>query len=182
MRRLRERQRSVVVSILRREIGVMTLAAVVVCFLAVRAIETLVPTGAFARRACRSPQVVVVASEQRMRYVPGFRSTVASTVVPGCAVGVSPSVSVCASGSVGGTSIWRLWVSRPMSGDQLDPAGGHGDVLRGDRVLVERDPDDGLVLAHRVVVGAPRREHDRGREEGADEGAPGGELRRRHHL
>jgi hypothetical protein len=36
-----ERQRSVVVSILRREMGVMTLAAVVVCFLAVRAIETL---------------------------------------------------------------------------------------------------------------------------------------------
>jgi hypothetical protein len=36
-----ERQRSVVVSILRREMGVMTLAAVVVCFLAVRAVETL---------------------------------------------------------------------------------------------------------------------------------------------
>ena len=42
MRELPEdRQRSVVVSILRREMGVMTLAAVVVCFLAVRAIETL---------------------------------------------------------------------------------------------------------------------------------------------
>ena len=36
-----ERQRSVVVSILRREMGVMTLAAIVVCFLAVRAVETL---------------------------------------------------------------------------------------------------------------------------------------------
>jgi hypothetical protein len=36
-----ERQRSVVVSILRREMGVMTLAAVVVCFLAVRAVETI---------------------------------------------------------------------------------------------------------------------------------------------
>jgi hypothetical protein len=36
-----ERQRSVVVSILRRETGVMTLAALVVCFLAARAIETL---------------------------------------------------------------------------------------------------------------------------------------------
>ena len=36
-----ERQRSVVVSILRREMGVMTLAAIVVCFLAVRAIQTL---------------------------------------------------------------------------------------------------------------------------------------------
>ena len=36
-----ERQRSVVVSILRREMGVMTLGAIVVCFLAVRAIETL---------------------------------------------------------------------------------------------------------------------------------------------
>jgi hypothetical protein len=36
-----ERQRSVVVSILRREMGVMTLAAAVVCFLALRAIETL---------------------------------------------------------------------------------------------------------------------------------------------
>ncbi len=36
-----ERQRSVVVSILRREMGVMTLAALVVCFLAARAIETL---------------------------------------------------------------------------------------------------------------------------------------------
>jgi hypothetical protein len=36
-----ERQRSVVVSILRREMGVMTLAAVVVCFLAVRAVATL---------------------------------------------------------------------------------------------------------------------------------------------
>ena len=36
-----ERQRSVVVSILRREMGVMTLAALVVCFLAVRAVETL---------------------------------------------------------------------------------------------------------------------------------------------
>ena len=36
-----ERQRSVVVSILRREMGVMTLAAIVVCFLALRAVETL---------------------------------------------------------------------------------------------------------------------------------------------
>jgi hypothetical protein len=36
-----DRQRSVVVSILRREMGVMTLAALVVCFLAARAIETL---------------------------------------------------------------------------------------------------------------------------------------------
>jgi hypothetical protein len=36
-----DRQRSVVVSILRREMGVMTLAAVVVCFLAVRAVETI---------------------------------------------------------------------------------------------------------------------------------------------
>ena len=36
-----ERQRSVVVSILRREMGVMALAALVVCFLAVRAVETL---------------------------------------------------------------------------------------------------------------------------------------------
>jgi hypothetical protein len=36
-----ERQRSVVVSILRREMGVMTLSAIVVCFLAVRAVETL---------------------------------------------------------------------------------------------------------------------------------------------
>jgi hypothetical protein len=36
-----ERQRSVVISILRREMGVMTLAAVVVCFLAVRAVETI---------------------------------------------------------------------------------------------------------------------------------------------
>ena len=36
-----ERQRSVVVSILRREMGVMTLAMVVVCFLAVRAIATV---------------------------------------------------------------------------------------------------------------------------------------------
>ena len=36
-----ERQRSVVVSILRREMGVMTLAAAVVCFLALRAVETL---------------------------------------------------------------------------------------------------------------------------------------------
>jgi hypothetical protein len=36
-----QRQRSVVVSILRREMGVMTLAALVVCFLAARAIETL---------------------------------------------------------------------------------------------------------------------------------------------
>jgi hypothetical protein len=36
-----ERQRSVVVSILRREMGVMTLASAVVCFLALRAIETL---------------------------------------------------------------------------------------------------------------------------------------------
>jgi hypothetical protein len=36
-----ERQRSVVVSILRREMGVMTLAAVVVCFIAVRAVETI---------------------------------------------------------------------------------------------------------------------------------------------
>ena len=36
-----ERQRSVVVSILRREMGVMTLGAIVVCFLAVRAVETL---------------------------------------------------------------------------------------------------------------------------------------------
>ena len=42
VRRLPEdRQRSVVVSILRREMGVMTLAAIVVCFLAVRAVETL---------------------------------------------------------------------------------------------------------------------------------------------
>ena len=69
-----------------------------------------------------------------------------------------------------------------VAGDQLDLAGGHGDVLRGDRVLVERDPHDGLVLADRVVVRAPRRERDRGREEGAEEGAPGGELHRRHHL
>jgi Ni/Fe-hydrogenase subunit HybB-like protein len=36
-----ERQRSVVVAILRREMGVMTLAALVTCFLAIRAIETL---------------------------------------------------------------------------------------------------------------------------------------------
>jgi hypothetical protein len=36
-----ERQRSVVVSILRREMGVMALAAVVVCFLAVRAVATI---------------------------------------------------------------------------------------------------------------------------------------------
>jgi len=36
-----DRQRSVVVSILRREMGVMTLAALVTCFLAIRAIETL---------------------------------------------------------------------------------------------------------------------------------------------
>jgi hypothetical protein len=36
-----DRQRSIVVSILRREMGVMTLAALVVCFLAARAIETL---------------------------------------------------------------------------------------------------------------------------------------------
>jgi hypothetical protein len=36
-----ERQRSVVVSILRREMGVMALAAAVVCFLAVRAVETI---------------------------------------------------------------------------------------------------------------------------------------------
>jgi hypothetical protein len=36
-----ERQRSVVVSILRREMGVMTLASAVVCFLALRAVETL---------------------------------------------------------------------------------------------------------------------------------------------
>ena len=36
-----DRQRSVVVSILRREMGVMTLAALVVGFLAARAIETL---------------------------------------------------------------------------------------------------------------------------------------------
>jgi hypothetical protein len=36
-----ERQRSVVVSILRREMGVMALAALVVCFLALRAVETL---------------------------------------------------------------------------------------------------------------------------------------------
>lgn len=35
------RQHSVVVAILRREMGVMTLAALVVCFLAARAIETL---------------------------------------------------------------------------------------------------------------------------------------------
>jgi hypothetical protein len=36
-----ERQRSVVISILRREMGVMTLAMAVVCFLAVRAVETI---------------------------------------------------------------------------------------------------------------------------------------------
>jgi hypothetical protein len=36
-----DRQRSVVVAILRREMGVMTLAALVTCFLAIRAIETL---------------------------------------------------------------------------------------------------------------------------------------------
>jgi hypothetical protein len=36
-----ERQRSVVISILRREMGVMTLAMLVVCFLAVRAIATI---------------------------------------------------------------------------------------------------------------------------------------------
>jgi hypothetical protein len=36
-----ERQRSVVVSILRREMGVMALAALVVCFLAIRALETI---------------------------------------------------------------------------------------------------------------------------------------------
>jgi hypothetical protein len=36
-----ERQQSVVVSILRREMGVMTLAALVVCFLAVRAVDTI---------------------------------------------------------------------------------------------------------------------------------------------
>jgi hypothetical protein len=36
-----ERQRSVVVSILRREMGVMALAAAVVCFLALRAVGTL---------------------------------------------------------------------------------------------------------------------------------------------
>jgi hypothetical protein len=36
-----DRQRSVVVSILRREMGVMTLAALVVCFLALRAVETI---------------------------------------------------------------------------------------------------------------------------------------------
>ena len=36
-----ERQRSVVVSILRREMGVMTVAALVVCFLAVRAVATV---------------------------------------------------------------------------------------------------------------------------------------------
>ena len=36
-----ERQRSVVVSILRREMGVMALASAVVCFLALRAVETL---------------------------------------------------------------------------------------------------------------------------------------------
>ena len=36
-----ERQRSVVVSILRREMGVMAIAALVVCFLAVRAIATV---------------------------------------------------------------------------------------------------------------------------------------------
>jgi hypothetical protein len=36
-----ERQRSVVVSILRREMGVMALAAAVVCFLARRALETI---------------------------------------------------------------------------------------------------------------------------------------------
>jgi hypothetical protein len=36
-----ERQRSVVVSILRREMGVMTLAALVVCFLALRAVGTV---------------------------------------------------------------------------------------------------------------------------------------------
>lgn len=36
-----ERQRSVVVSILRREMGVMTLAALVVCFLALRALGTI---------------------------------------------------------------------------------------------------------------------------------------------
>ena len=36
-----ERQQSVVVSILRREMGVMTLASLVVCFLAARAVETL---------------------------------------------------------------------------------------------------------------------------------------------
>jgi len=42
MRKLpEERQRSIVVSILRRETGVMTLGAIVVCFLAVRAVETL---------------------------------------------------------------------------------------------------------------------------------------------
>jgi hypothetical protein len=36
-----ERQRSVVVSILRREMGVMTLAALVVCFLALRTVGTV---------------------------------------------------------------------------------------------------------------------------------------------
>jgi hypothetical protein len=36
-----ERQRSVVVSILRREMGVMAIASLVVCFLAVRAIATV---------------------------------------------------------------------------------------------------------------------------------------------
>ena len=36
-----DRQRSVVVSILRREMGVMALAALVVCFLAVRAVATV---------------------------------------------------------------------------------------------------------------------------------------------
>ena len=36
-----DRQRSVVVSILRREMGVMALAALVVCFLALRAVDTV---------------------------------------------------------------------------------------------------------------------------------------------
>jgi hypothetical protein len=36
-----ERQRSIVVSILRREMGVMAIAALVVCFLAVRAMATV---------------------------------------------------------------------------------------------------------------------------------------------
>ena len=115
--------------------------------------------------------------------MPGFRSTDALTVVPGLRGRRLASVSVCASGSSGGTSIWRLWVSRPMlrATSSTLPEGTEtscGVIAYSSSVT----RDDGLVLADRVVVGAPRREHDRGREEGAEEGAPGGELRRRHHL